>query len=234
MSTARPWVAVQLDPPGQKDTPNAPKEAAARLSAMGPMTLPQKVMGGTLLGAVVLWMFGDLIGISAVVAAMLGLSVLLLSGVLEWKDCLSATAAWDTLAWFAVLIGMSNAMNDAGIISYFANQIGSVLSSMNLGWPALFALLHIAFFYIHYLFASQTAHVGALFGAFLALMLTAGVPPMLAVLSLAFNVCPSACHVPCLLQGHFRFSTFQVVIYPQLASQWTGVVNVHVADMAMC
>ena len=76
---------VQLDPPGQKDTPDAPAAADERLREMGPMTTPQKVMGATLAGAVVLWMFGDLVGISAVVAAMMGLCVLLLSGVLEWK-----------------------------------------------------------------------------------------------------------------------------------------------------
>ena len=184
---------MQLDEPEQKDTPEAPKQAAARLEAMGPMTTPQKVMGATLLGAVALWMFGDMIGVSAVVAAMLGLSVLLLSGVLEWKDCLAYTPAWDTLTWFAVLIGMSNAMNEMGIISFFADQIGTALASMNLAWPALFGLLHVAFFYIHYLFASQTAHVGELFAAFLALMLSAKIPPMLAVLSLAFNVRPSSC-----------------------------------------
>lgn len=55
---------------------------------MGPMSTPQKVMGATLLGAVALWMFGDLIGVSAVVAAMMGLCVLLLSGVLEWQVCI--------------------------------------------------------------------------------------------------------------------------------------------------
>ena len=76
---------MQLNPPEQKDTPDAPAAADARLQEMGPMTTPQKVMGATLLGAVVLWMFGDLIGVSAVVAAMMGLCVLLISGVLEWK-----------------------------------------------------------------------------------------------------------------------------------------------------
>lgn len=95
---------------------------------------------------------------------------------------------------FAVLIGLSNAMNELGVISFFASQIGSTLSAMNLGWGPLFGLLHVAFFYIHYLFASQTAHVGALFAAFLALMLGAGVPPMLAVLTLSFNVrTPAPC-----------------------------------------
>ncbi len=48
---------------------------------------------------------GDLVGISAVVAAMLGLSVLLLTGVLSWRDCLTYPPAWDTLFWFAVLVG---------------------------------------------------------------------------------------------------------------------------------
>jgi Sodium:sulfate symporter transmembrane region len=48
---------------------------------------------------------GDMVGISAVVAAMLGLSVLLLTGVLTWRDCLTYPPAWDTLFWFAVLVG---------------------------------------------------------------------------------------------------------------------------------
>ena len=48
---------------------------------------------------------GDTVGVSAVLAAMLGLSVLLLTGVLTWKDCLTYPAAWDTLFWFAVLVG---------------------------------------------------------------------------------------------------------------------------------
>lgn len=38
----------------------------------------------------------------------------------------------------------------------------------------LFGLLHLAFFYLHYMFASQTAHVGALYSAFCAMMLSAG------------------------------------------------------------
>lgn len=49
---------------------------------------------------------GDAVGISAVVAAMMGLSVLLLTGVLSWRDCLTYPPAWDTLFWFAVLVGV--------------------------------------------------------------------------------------------------------------------------------
>ena len=113
------------------------------------------------------------------------------------QDCLEYSPAWDTLTWFAVLIGLSNAMNDLGVVSFFAQQIGASLNALNLGWGPLFGLLHVAFFYLHYLFASQTAHVGALFAAFLALMLSAGVPPMLGVLSLSYNVRPHFFSVVC-------------------------------------
>ena len=46
--------------------------------------------------------------------------------------------------------------------------------SMQLHWTGAFAALHVGFFSVHYLFASQVGHVGALYGAFLAMMLAAG------------------------------------------------------------
>jgi hypothetical protein len=45
--------------------------------------------------------FGDALAIPAVVTAMMGLCTLLFTGVLNWRDCLTYTAAWDTLFWFA-------------------------------------------------------------------------------------------------------------------------------------
>eukprot|EP00798_Chlamydomonas_sp_ICE-L_P023569 gene23569-9093_t len=170
------------------DTPEAPKEAAVRLEKMGPMSTDEKCMLGTMAFAVALWIVGPSIGISAVVAALIGLSILLCTGTLSWKDCLTYTPAWDTLTWFAVLIGLSGQLNNLGVISAFADSMGSVLATFNLPWMAVFGILHIAFFYLHYMFASQTAHVGALYSAFCAMMLAAGVPPILAAMSLAYSI----------------------------------------------
>ena len=61
-----------------------------------------------------------------------------------------------------------------GVIKHFADVVGGKLVEMNLGWQAVFGLLNVAYFLLHYMFASQTAHVGALYSAFLAMMLTAG------------------------------------------------------------
>nr|GMD08830.1 dicarboxylate transporter 2.1, chloroplastic-like [Ipomoea batatas] len=184
---ATPFILYKLYPPEIKDTPEAPAMAANKLELMGPITKNEWVMIGTMLLAVSLWVFGEAVGISSVVAAMIALSILLLLGVLEWDDCLSEKAAWDTLAWFAVLVGMAGQLTNLGIVSWMSSCVAKSLASLSLSWPAAFALLQAAYFFIHYLFASQTGHVGALYSAFLAMHLVSGVPGVLAALALAYN-----------------------------------------------
>lgn len=179
-----PAIMYKIFPPEITDTPEAPRLAEERLAKMGPMSRDEKIMLGTMGGAVLLWVCGDALGISAVTTAMMGLCVLLTTGVLQWRECLTYPAAWDTLFWFAVLVGMSGQLNSLGVISHFANTVGSQLVAANMGWPAVFVLLNAAYFVLHYMFASQTAHVGALYSAFLAMMLSTGVPGVLAALTL--------------------------------------------------
>lgn len=179
-----PLIMYKIFPPEIKETPEAPSLASKRLESMGPMSRDEKIMLATMGTAVLLWVCGDAIGVSAVTTAMIGLSGLLLSGVLTWRECLTYPAAWDTLFWFAVLVGMSGQLNSMGVISHFANQVGAQLVAANMGWPQVFVLLNAAYFVLHYMFASQTAHVGALYSAFLAMCLSTGVPGVLAALSL--------------------------------------------------
>jgi DASS family divalent anion:Na+ symporter len=136
---------------------------------------------------VILWIFGDKIGMSSVTAAMLGMSLQLVSGVITWQDCLNEKGAWDTLLWFAVLIGMSAQLNAMGFINFLSNSVAGALAATSLGWGQVFVLLHACYFGIHYLFASQTAQVAALSTAFMAMMIASGAPPMLAGLTMAFH-----------------------------------------------
>ncbi|CAM8955311.1 unnamed protein product [Rhodiola kirilowii] len=184
---ATPFILYKLYPPEIKDTPDAPAEATQKLQQMGPVTVNEWGMVGTMLLSVSLWVAGDYIGMPSVVAAMIGLSILLLTGVLEWDDCLSEKSAWDTLAWFAVLVGMAGQLTNVGVVGWMSRSVAKVLKSFSLGWPAAFGILQAAYFLIHYIFASQTGHVGALYSAFLAMHLVAGVPGVLAALALAYN-----------------------------------------------
>lgn len=118
---------------------------------------------------------------------MIGLSILLILGVLDWNDCLSEKSAWDTLVWFAILVGMASQLTNLGVVAWISDSVAKCLQSFSLSWPAAFGVLQAAYFFIHYLFASQTGHVGALYSAFLAMHIAAGVPGILAALALGYN-----------------------------------------------
>lgn len=59
-------------------------------------------------------------------AAILGLSVLLTTGVVTWKECLGESVAWDTLTWFAALIAMAGYLNKYGLIAWFSQNVVKV------------------------------------------------------------------------------------------------------------
>ena len=182
-----PLIVFIVDPPLLNATPKAPMEAAKKLQAMGPLTEIEKRMCFSLGTTVFLWVFGAPLGIAPVVAAMTGLCLMLISGVLSWDDALEQKGAWDTLIWFAILIGMSKQLNDLGVIEWLSGFVRDFLISWNLVGTSAFVALHLAYFLSHYMFASQSAHVGALYGAFLTMMIAGGVPPKLAAISLAMN-----------------------------------------------
>ena len=182
-----PLLVFKHMPPEIQDTPDAPLEAAKKLEKLGPLSQDETMVVVTMGLTVLLWIFGDKIGMSSVTAAMLGMSLQLFTGVITWADCLNEKGAWDTLLWFAVLIGMSAQLNQLGFISFLSDTVAGALAKTAMGWQQTFVLLHACYFGIHYLFASQTAQVAALSTAFMAMMIASGAPPMLAGLTMAFH-----------------------------------------------
>lgn len=61
-----------------------------------------------------------------------------------------------------------------GVINGLISGVSASLLALKLHWMPLFVMLHLAFFVAHYAFASQAAHVGALFAAFCTMMLVSG------------------------------------------------------------
>ncbi len=117
--------------------------------------------------------------------AFIGLSLLLLSGVLSWEDVLKEKSAWDTITWFAALVMMATFLNKLGLIAWFSQVLESGIGQLGWGWLGSCTLLLLAYTYAHYMFASTTAHITAMFGAFYAAGLALGAPPMLFALMMA-------------------------------------------------
>ncbi len=132
----------------------------------------------------VLWIFGKTLGVHSTTAALVGLSVLLLGGVLTWKDILNEKGAWDTIVWFAALVMMATQLNKLGFIPWFGEAVGAQVQG--LAWTTAFLILGLVYFYSHYMFASQTAHISAMYAPFLAVAISVGTPAVLAALVLAY------------------------------------------------
>ncbi|XP_055829068.1 dicarboxylate transporter 2.1, chloroplastic-like [Solanum dulcamara] len=182
-----PVVLYKIFPPEMKDTPDAPLMARRRLEQMGSIKTDQWIMVIVMLITVALWIAGEALGILSVVTAMLGLSLLLGFGVIDWNDCLSEKSAWDTLAWFGVLIGMATQLTTLGVVAWMSDAVANFLKSISLHWFGAFCVLQATYFFIHYLFASQTGHVAALYSAFLGMCLASKVPGLFAALALGYN-----------------------------------------------
>lgn len=178
-----PWVVKAVNPPQLTHTPNAPQVAREKLQEMGSLSFNEILMLVVFALLLGLWAFGNSIGISATTTALLGLVLLLFAGVLTWDDIQNEKGAWNTMVWFATLLMLAGFLSKFGMTRWFSEQMSGLVSSM--GWVTAFALMGGVYFYIHYFFASATAHITALYSAFLLVAMAAGTPPMVAALGFA-------------------------------------------------
>lgn len=181
---AFPLILYRIFPPEIKHTPAAAELAATELKRMGPMSRGEKLM--LLVFALIagLWMTTSFHAINYAVVALVGICVLLLSGVLNWEDVISERGAWDVFIWYGGLVRMAEALGETGIIKRFADGAAGFTTGWT--WWAALALLLLVYFYAHYGFASITAHATAMYIPFVTVIIAAGAPPYLAVLSLAY------------------------------------------------
>ena len=186
-----PIIIYLVYPPEVKETPDAKAFATDNLKQMGKVNTQEKIMLGVFALMLVLWanipalILGEQYTVDATTTAFIGLSTLILTGVLTWDDVLKEKSAWDTIIWFGALIMMASYLNKLGLISWFSSNIESMIGMTGVGWIGAIVILTLVYLYIHYFFASTTAHITALFAAFYTVGLTLGAPPMLYALILA-------------------------------------------------
>jgi DASS family divalent anion:Na+ symporter len=179
-----PLVIYYLYPPTIKYSDSAPKIAREKLDAMGRLSIHEIIMMLVFVLLIVLWINGQKLGLQPTTAALLGLSILFVTGVINFEDNLADKGAWHTFIWFATLVMLSDFLSKFGLMTW----IGTKLQILFIGTSPINALimLSLLYFYIHYFFASTTAHITVLLPTFLVLFVNAGVPGALAALILSF------------------------------------------------
>lgn len=151
---------------------------------MGAISKNEWLMLITFVILLFLWMTGDLFSIDATTTAFIGFVVLLLTSVLTWEDVKAEKGAWDTIVWFAVLVMMASSLDKLGFIGWFSEIVKGQMNGMS--WQLAFIIIIAVYFFSHYIFASATAHVAAMYAALLAVGISLGVSGLFLAFMLGF------------------------------------------------
>lgn len=181
-----PLVLLKIAPPELRKIPNARTLAADELAKMGPMSFQEKVLAFVFVMCLILWATGSLTRLGATSIAMVAVSIMLIAGVLSWKDILSEKGAWDAMFWMGGLMALATALAKSGFIKWAAAFIASGISEAHMGWIASFIIISLIYTYSHYCFASVTARISAMYGAFVAVAVACGAPALM--VAVAFGI----------------------------------------------
>ncbi|HEU0124227.1 MAG TPA: DASS family sodium-coupled anion symporter [Bryobacteraceae bacterium] len=181
-----PLLVMKLYPPEIRKTPEAAAFAAGELQKMGPMSKAEQILAVVFIAVCGLWATAGHHGLDITVTALLGAVALLLTGVLTWEDVKSERTAWDLFVWYGGLVRLGKALNDGGVMRAFADSIAGWFGDT--GWPVLFVVALLLYFYSHYAYASITAHLLSMYPPFLAVLVAKGAPVGLVAFAFACYV----------------------------------------------
>ena len=181
---AVPYVLFRVAPPIIRETPHAREMAAEKLDQLGEMKFKEWIMLGVFILLIILWVAGPHIQLKATLAALIGFAILLLFRIIQWKDVLEESGAWDTFIWFATLSTLASQLNRLGFMTWFSENIVYYVGGLN--WVIGFIIVSLIYYYSHYFFASCVAHIGAMYAPLLIVSIALGTPPELAALTLGF------------------------------------------------
>lgn len=181
---AIPLVLSKIAPPELTQTHDAAVNAKNELKALGPMNRQERAMALGFVILMTLWLIGPLIDVSAVTAALLGMSFLLIVNVVSWEQLLKLHSAFETFIWFGALLALAEGLSTTGFTTWFGQAVASHMAHL----PMLLGILilFLIYFYSHYFFASCTAHVGAMFLPFLAGAIALNAPALPYALALCY------------------------------------------------
>ena len=183
---ATPLLTYLLYPPEIKRGTEVVMWAGHELEMLGRITRREVTMALLALAALVAWIAGSH-WVAPVTVAMAVISLMILTRVVGWSDIAANKQAWGVLVWFATLVAMADGLNSVGFLKWFADR--AVASVTHIPPVAIMVCVAMAFFFVHYLFASSTAHTAAVLPVFLAaLVAVPSVPIRPATLLLVYTL----------------------------------------------
>lgn len=172
-----PFLVYKILNPELKKTPEAKDMGKRAYFALGEMSSAEKKVSVGFVFALLGWGTSLITGFSATSIGLALAAYLFASNAVSWKELLKDHAAWDTVIWFGAIISLAAGLSDLGFIKWMTTQLGSAMQGF--GAIEAFLVLGVLYIYVHYLFATASGHVAALYAPFAATAIAAGAPPMM-------------------------------------------------------
>jgi L-tartrate/succinate antiporter len=179
-----PFLLYKIYPPEIRRAPEAPRWAAEQLRAMGPITRRELTLLVLVCSALALWI-GAIHRIEPAISAVLVVLLMVVTGVVTWNDVIGHAQAWNVLIWFATLVTLAGGLAETKFLEWLARSLAPTLGALPLS-AAIVAVVGV-YFFLHYFFASITAHAASMLPVFLGMaVMIPGLSPTQWALLLAY------------------------------------------------
>jgi len=163
-----PLLIYKVYPPEIRTAPEAPRWATEQLRLMGAMTRQETTLLALVCLALGLWI-GATDYVDPAITAILIVLLMVAFDVVAWDAVIGHAQAWSVLIWFATLVTLAGGLADTKFVEWLARSLAPMIESV--GPSAAIVSLVGAFFFLHYFFASITAHTASLLPVFLGIAL---------------------------------------------------------------
>jgi anion transporter len=171
-----PLLSYLVCRPEVKQSPEIVEWSRGELATMGPPSRSEWIMIALVVLAMFLWICGSNPAISLpwlgsnfinpTMVVFVIISLMLVTGVIDFADIVAEKAAWEVFFYFTSLLTLSAGLNEIGFIKWVAEGYAKPLAGLS---PTLGLILLVTFFFwIHYFFSSITSHTAAILPVVLA------------------------------------------------------------------
>jgi L-tartrate/succinate antiporter len=161
-----PWLIYTIYPPQIRTAPEAPRWAAAQLRAMGAMTRQEITLLALVSAALALWI-GAIEHVEPAISAMLVVLLMVGFKVVSWNEVIGHAQAWNVLVWFATMVTLASGLGETKFLEWLTQSIAPTIEGFGLSL-AIVSLVGV-YFFLHYFFASITAHAASMLPVFIAI-----------------------------------------------------------------
>ncbi len=180
-----PIIVYIMYPPELVSVKEVREMACVQLKTLGPVTKREIIVGLTFLLCLVLWATSSMTQIDTTLVAFLGVTIMLLTDVIQWQDIAESKETWGILIWFGGIIGLSSALVKQGFFGWLTNIMKDALPQ-DIGMFATFVIIALLAIIPHYFFPSLVGYVVTFAPVIFSFVAVTGAPVYPATFLVAF------------------------------------------------